>query len=73
MGPFRGYSGVKAKQLQKIPSDYITYKNTKKVQKNIFSWAFYIYFHFTNYNSNILSRKEMISKKRGPNRFLKIQ
>ena len=60
-------------QSQKIPSDYRTYENTSKIQKNIFSWAFWIYFHFINHTSNAMSRKAMIAKKSCPNRFFKKQ
>ena len=40
VGTLRDYSGVMVSQSQKIPSDYRTYENTSKIQKNIFSWAF---------------------------------
>ena len=38
VGSFRGYKGVLVIQSQKIPSDYRTYENTKKIQKKYFSF-----------------------------------
>ena len=40
VGTLRDYSGVMFSQSQKVPSDYRTYENTSKIQKNTFSLGF---------------------------------